>query len=229
MFDLSLRESSLAQEGPLLVSKPLKLPVLLDLDEMGLLLEAISKVFPAASLFQVHGACKKGEERLSFEAFLSAYETYINELKVGRNPNLTVVRIPFSCFLSCCTDILYAIPVGTEKRIIKATRPIIQIQINQMHYSKESDSFHPMSYGQDNIQWGLQFSYPQLFQDPKTQAIEQVREQFPNTALFKLMQNWMREHTLPTPFMIEGRKKSFLFVWEKNVLNGSIAILIWSG
>src|SRR5262249_6774145 len=61
--------------------------------------------------------------------------------------------------------------------------------------------FHSKVFGESCINWGIQFSYPQLFSDPNTKEVLRVTEGtlFPNTALFKTLQRWIRSHTIPTP------------------------------
>ncbi len=63
-----------------------------------------------------------------------------------------------------------------------------------------------MVQSSDSISWGVQFSYPQLFQDPHTRKVVKIADQdaFENTALFTSLMQWMRSHTLPTPFVVNG-------------------------
>jgi hypothetical protein len=68
--------------------------------------------------------------------------------------------------------------------------------------------FHSIAQGKETITWGLQFSYPQVFQDPKSKSFSKVTNtlEFPNTALFLAQQKWMRQNTLPTPLIVQGKK-----------------------
>ncbi len=204
-----LRESSLAQEGPLLVSKAIKIPVLMDSQEMEALFQTMESSCGAIGIYSVQGVCKKGEGVISKESFFKAYVEYIEYLKRGEIPPEKEFRPLFSSILSTTHTILYAMPVGPEEQLIKSTRPVLQLQMNHIHYSKEDDEFRPMAFGSEGISWGIQFSYPQLFQDPKSQEICPVREspEFPNTSLFKTLQRWIRHHTIPTPFIVNGKKR----------------------
>ena len=58
----------------------------------------------------------------------------------------------------------------------------------------------------DSVHWGIQFSYPQIFEDPKTHQYFKVNESsdFPNTALFKNVIRYIRSHTVPPPFIFQG-------------------------
>jgi hypothetical protein len=109
--------------------------------------------------------------------------------------------------MTCSLETLYAIQVG-EKQLIKPIKPIIQLQAHHFFYSSLDGKFHPMVLSQESISWGLQFSYPQLFQDPKTKTIAKVvdSEEFPNTDLFSRLQKKMRECSLATPFIIDGMR-----------------------
>jgi len=202
MFDsVFLRNSSQAIEGPLLVSKLLKIPVLLDAEEME---DLLSSPF---EIYFVQGICLKGEGRISKQFFLEVYREYISALKEGKVVCHSAVKALFSSIFTKSSDILYAIEVEEGKQIIKATKPVIQLQMNHLHYSEEGE-FRAMAYGKDNISWGVQFSYPQIYQDPKTYEVFQVKEEFPNTALFKELQKWIRANTVATPFVIGGKRKN---------------------
>ncbi len=84
-----------------------------------------------------------------------------------------------------------------------------------------------MVLSRKSVTWGLQFSYPQLYQDPRTRQIFKVTDtpEFPNTALFSKLQKWIRSETLPTPFQVEASVSIRRSVSEKNLLLGSNRIL----
>jgi hypothetical protein len=73
----------------------------------------------------------------------------------------------------------------------------------------------------ESISWGLQISYPQLYQDPKTRQIAKVTSvlEFSNTALFAKLLKWIRSATLPTPFEVKGvRINSSIRVGKKSLV-----------
>lgn len=86
--------------------------------------------------------------------------------------------------------------------LVRILRPVIQVQPYTLHYSAYGEQFHEMTHSLDSFYWGLIFSYPQLYYNPKTQDVEKVAEQFLNTSYFKSMQRWVRTHTVPTPFHV---------------------------
>ena len=84
---------------------------------------------------------------------------------------------------------------------------MIQLQAHRFDYSPLDGKFRTMILGYDSVHWGLQFSYPHLFQNEKLEVLTvNESEQFPNSALFKKLQRWVRAHTLATPFEVGGHK-----------------------
>ena len=57
-----------------------------------------------------------------------------------------------------------------------------------------------------SIHWGIQFSYPQIFQRGNVFTKVSDPQQFPNTSLFTKLVQWLRTHTVPTTFIWEGKK-----------------------
>ncbi len=181
-----LRISNPSVEGTLCVSKWIKIQVLLDLSEMEELIRHLQPFYCLDTSRVVS----------SFEHdFLEDYKLYLKDLK-------TPVR---SCIWTTSLDPLYAMKVGEDKYLIKSLLPTIQIQAHQFFYSDLDKKFHPMVLSKESISWGIQFSYPQLYQDPKTQAFHKCSD-LPNTQLFLKLTKWLREYSCPTPFMAEGKK-----------------------
>ena len=96
-------------------------------------------------------------------------------------------------------------PLSNGKYLIKQKRPVIQLQ---RHHFIFTDSFHSGVISKESITWGIQFSYPQLFLDPKTKQIGKVEKNdtFPNTELFSRLAKWVRDNTVATPFVYEEKK-----------------------
>jgi hypothetical protein len=200
---VELRASRVEEEGPLQVSKWLHLPVLLDADEMAALLDHLGKPF----IYNASSVLRRGEGEISVEAFLSTYRAYVSGLKQRLLPDPSSYRAPFSALITSTRSILYRVELdGGERHLIKATRPVIQLQPHTFAYSPIDGAFRSMVRGEGVVTWGIQFSYPQIFQDPKTLKIEKIDERFPNTELFKKLQRWMRHQTRPTRFEVEGKQ-----------------------
>lgn len=174
-------------------SKWLQIQALLDISEMESLFDEIGPIH----LFQTGAVVAKGE--LSKEEFLNRYKSYINQLKDE--------KIPEAIGTLACTKSIESVSIihfQNQQEIIKIIKPVIMIQANHIGYSPLEEKFRPMIIGKDSITWGLQFSYPQLFQEKG--ELFKVGENFPNTASFKKLQKWMRHMTIPTPFMVEEKK-----------------------
>lgn len=198
---VELRESTLQEEGPLQVSKWLSLQMLLDGEEMASLLESCQPL-----IFCGSAVVAKGKSQVFPEGFLHVYRDYVEELKQGRLPNEALYRQRFNDLWTLDTGMLYAISLQGDRELVKACGPVVQLQAHFLGYSSLDKRFRPMVMGKDAIAWGIQFSYPQIFQDNRTREILPiaVSPRFPNTALFRAIQRWIRKHTIPTPFVVNG-------------------------
>lgn len=197
---LPIEISSPGQEGVMQVSKSRKLPILIDLDEM-------EELFSFLGPFEIFDVSRKVTEdlaKISKHDFLKHYGAYIEGIKSGKLIDEAPLRPYFSAIFTLTPDVLYAIPVGKNEYLIKAKRPVVQLQ---RHHFIFTDTFHSGVMGEESITWGIQFSYPQLFLDPKTSAIGKVEknEAFPNTELFQNLAKWVRNFTSATPFVFEGK------------------------
>lgn len=189
-------------EGPFQVSMWLTLPALMDAQELGCLFEALGE-------FRIHrigSVLSRQEGNISREAFLACYGAYIGDLKEGRAPTDPRYRQYLSAALTVDDEAVYAVALPDERHIIKIRRPVLQLQPHTLGYSPLDGKFRSMVRGENTVSWGVQYGYPQVFQNPKTGAIEKIdqSESFPNTALFRKLQRWVRHNTLPTPFEVGG-------------------------
>ena len=185
-------------------SKWLSLQVLLDESEMQALLEELGDFY----IFSTGVIYPEGQGEISKEAFLNCYAHYVNALKSGLIPEEVSYRSLFSVIFTQNQDHVFSMKVGQGKQLIRVAKPIVQLQQHRLHYSKADEKFYPMVFALDSILWGIQFSYPQLYQNGTTKEISKVTdtEQFPNTQLFRKIQLWLRHHTIPTPFQLNGKK-----------------------
>lgn len=218
---LSLRLSSPSEEGMMQVSKSLKHPVLLDVEEMRSLLQHLGEFH----LFQVSSPVLKQEAEISIGTFLKYYAAYVEGIKSGALVDEKILRPFFSAAMTKDVDALYAIPLGENKVLVKPIKPVIQMSLNHFIHSAFDEKFHLGVQGQGSITWGIQFTYPQLYQHPKTKMIVKVEKNtlFPNTELFSLLGRWMRQNTLPTPFIYNNQRTNVplrlgksCFAWINN-------------
>ena len=200
-----LRLCSAAEVPPFQAAKWLSFQLLLDPEEMKSLFDSLGEFY----IYRVGAVCKEGQEEVSREDFLKAYTDYVNALKSGILPNPASYRSLFAVVFTVTRDVLVGIRAGEGETIVRVAMPVIQVQPHSMHYSKSDHKFRPMLFGLDTITWGVQFSYPQLYQDQQLQDIRKVDNSadFPNTPLFRSVQQWQREHTIPTPFLVPDQTK----------------------
>lgn len=199
----SLRISSPLEEGTFQASKWLQWQVLLDTHEMQALLESL----PPFSIHIVSTLVEHSHGRITLGQFLEEYDAYVSSLKRGEQPDEMRCRPFFSSVFTVDSDALYAMQTGS-KFLIKPIRPVIQLQLHHVFRGNVDGKYYPMVHAADSISWGIQWAYPQLFQDPKTKAYAKVDASacFPNTLFFTQLAKWVRVNTLPTPFVFEGKK-----------------------
>jgi hypothetical protein len=201
-----LKISTPAIEGVMRASKWLKHQVLLDEEEMRDLFRALEPF----EIFVVSEPVSEEKMQIGHQEFLAKYAEYVGALKKGELPDEAPFRKYFSSVFTTSSDALYAMEVGKEKFLLKTIKPIIQLQGHHFFVSEIDGKFHPLVFGKESITWGIQFSYPQLYQDPTTQDFSQVKEseEFPNTALYKRLAKWLRAETVPTPFLFQGKRSN---------------------
>ncbi len=202
-------------QQPLQASKWLQVQVLLDTAEMGVFFQALGDFF----IYLTGTLQLKGSGAASHNDFLTAYNGYVEYIKNGQEPPDISFRPLFSSVFTRTLDALYVLETGNDQVIIRPSLPVIQLQLHRMGFSHIDHKFRSMVFGKDSLSWGIQFSYPQVFQDPITKSILSVDDsvQFPNTALFRILQRWVRHHTLPTPFLVSGERVNVPIRLGKNV------------
>lgn len=189
---------------PLQAAKWLKCQMLVSRDEMSSLFNELGDF----SIYLVSGITPSGQGELPKSVFLETYGRYIAQLESGTVPTDPLFRTHFSSVFSLVPDALVALPMDENRQIVRVIKPVLQLQWHNIGYSSLEGKFRPMVLGPDSISWGIQFSYPQLYQEPVQKEVEKVTDsiEFPNTPLFHRLQRWMRQATLPTPFIVNGKK-----------------------
>lgn len=180
---------------PLQASKWLSIQVLLSEEEM-------TSLFSALGEFSILLTIPSESPEVEHLNFLNSYHRYCQTIRNGELPNPSDFRSLFSTFWTTDQKAFVKVPVGAQF-LCRAVQPVIQLQYHLMGYSKIEKKFRPMVMGKGSIPWGIQFSYPTLFQDQKTQQVLKVGQSFPNTSLFQEFRHWIRKETVPTPFIID--------------------------
>lgn len=183
---------------PLQAAKWLSIQVLIDLEEMRSLMEALGA-------FNIYSAQAVSSSLMSVSQFLVAYEDYINELKRGHLPSEERFRPFFSQFWT--SEPLAIVTVNLSgKELARAVKPIVQVQYHSLSYSSLDDKFRSNVMDPQSFPWGVQFSYPQLFQEAGDQKVVKVDQTFTNTEFFQKLRRWVRENTVPVPFIVKEQK-----------------------
>jgi len=190
-------------------SKWLDLQLLISQQEMEALFEDLGPFY----IYQIGRVCPLKEGEISKQQFVEIYGAYIEELKQGKIPDEKVYRSFFASVFTVDRNHLFQALIPGNRRIIRASKPVVQLQMNKMGYSAIDGKFRGVLFGTNGISWGLHFSYPQLYRDEATLEVYQVKEtdQFPNTKLFAALKRWVRKNTVPTPFLVDGVKKNATF------------------
>lgn len=202
---------------PYHVSKWLKLPLLLSIEEI----EDLFSLLPDR-LILLGGVISPAHAVFSKSHFFLHYQNYLQGIVEGNkrpfaDPCLT-------CALTNDLNDLRGVQVANGL-LVRIFRPVIQIQPYTLCYSKTAEEFRELTHSLDSFYWGLVFSIPQLFDNPLTQEIEKVTEQqFPNMRFFKEMQRWSRIHTTPTPFQMEEKIIRYPARIGKQLLRGAPCI-----
>lgn len=198
----SIRVAEVGQESPLQASKWLKVQLLVGPEQMQSLFASLGEF----EIYMTGKLTEKGRGGVPQLEFLNIYRDYIHTLMDGQLPDERQYGSYFSSVISASQDALYRIYTPTDQQLIRVSKPVIQMQAHTLDYSSREGKIRSMVFGVDSIPWGLQFSYPQLYlEGNKTvQVLHEVN--YPNTALFKQLQEWVRKNTVPTPFEIAGEK-----------------------
>lgn len=206
---MTLRTSMLPLEGVYQGSKYLKYHVLCDADELGRLFDQLGNFY----IFRLTGL---GDgEPIEKREFLEKYAEWIRELQSGRVPQDSALKELLAAAFTLETEALWKLQVPKNRYIVKLSKPVVQVQAHFFTYSPVDEVFRPMTMGQANIFWGLQFSFPQIYQDPKTMEFLETDESS-NSGLFSSIKHWVRNETRATPFVIDGKKTNVPIRLGKN-------------
>ena len=193
---MKLRISTPEKEGIFQGSKWLKFQVLCDREELKCLFEKLEpfSIFPLTGMSSGK-ATEKGD-------FLRIYGEWIEQLKQGKPPSDESLRKLLAAVVVREEGALWLQEIPGKGYLLKVCKAVLHLQAHYFTYSRADGVFRPMSMGERSIFWGLQFSFPQIYQDGKTAEIKEAEENL----LVKLLRVWLREETRPTPFLVDGKK-----------------------
>lgn len=188
---------------PIQISKWLYNRVLLDVEELRELLEELGEL----SFHPVGTVIDRQEMSMDRQGFVALYAEYISLLKKGEQPDQKQWNRLFAKAMTCEPDALFYLPLENNKVILRAEKPVIQIQHHTMRYSKEDGQIRSGVMGEDSVSWGLQFAIPQLYLDPTTNEVVTLKDSSSNFQLFQKLQRWLRKESFPATFLVENNKE----------------------
>lgn len=196
---MSLRISTLKQEGIYQGSKFLKHHILCETEDLKLLFDQLSpfSIYPLTNL-------SDGEE-IDQETFLISYKSWIEKLKTGKSPEDHELKKVLACVMTRDRNALWKQEIPGKRYLIKMCAPCVQVQAHTFTYSSLDGVFRPMTMGKNQIFWGLCFSFPQIYQEPKTMQLFEVEEGL-NSELFQTIKLWVRNTSRATPFIVNGER-----------------------
>lgn len=190
-------------DQPLEAAKWHSLPMMLDPTELKDLLDTLGEVHLIRTLSRV----EEGQEEITKAAFVSLYEEYASSLKAGTVPDSKKFKPFFSSVITLDLNALFSVPLDPGHHVVKVRSPIVQMQYHTMKWSEEEGKFRSQLFGLDSLPWGILFSYPQIILQHETKEIIKAdSEGFVNHRLFKEIQKWQRQKTIPTPFLVGGKR-----------------------
>lgn len=192
-----MRISHPQDEGILEAAKMLKVSLLVAPEELAELFNALGEFafYNTASPTELKAA------KVSTTTVLKLYGQYWDELAPGKKPDRKLTS-SFALTLACSDDVFYAMPLGSDKFLIRQTQPCVQMQHHQFIISDVDGSFHSGVCAQDAISWGLTFIFPQVYKDIQTKQFVELTKQSLNAErqLFERLQYWVRHNTVPCKF-----------------------------
>jgi hypothetical protein len=145
-----IRTSSPQKEGLFRASKWLKHAVLLSLEELDSLLSLVDPCF----LVPASGILSEDSWQVSREEFLNHYKSYLDWMESQPGLPPPSLRRFFSLMLSTSLDVFYALPVSNGKNVIKASLPVIQIQMFHCFFSSFDQKLRSMVVSPESFGWG---------------------------------------------------------------------------
>jgi hypothetical protein len=183
-------------EGSFQAAKWLKIQALVEPEELAVLFNELFEIYPLSGAFPFDSFPMKKE------LFLSAFSSWVERLKEGIVPSDDDLRAFNATAWASSPSAIWLHEIPGKKYLAKPCEPFLQCQVHQMGYSSIDGVFRPMILSRDSIFWGLQFSFPQIYQHPKTGEFFDVED----FTLFQSVRKWSREHTLPTPMFVDGKR-----------------------
>lgn len=201
MTDCLLRTSTVEIEGEYKCAKWLHHAVLFSESELEDFLSCLGPCF----FLPLAEPVSQGSWCVRKEVVIDRYREYLEMVRNQSDLPSSTVRRFFSLGLTSSLEDVYALPLSGDRIFIKPCRPIVQVQLYRCYFSAEK-KFHPMILHPNSFSFGLQFSYPQIYEDPHTHQFSKVLQDvtFSNTKVYKNIVSWIRSHTKPFTVVADG-------------------------
>lgn len=117
-------------------------------------------------------------------------------------------------------EAVVAVKVGENRWMIKPKTPIMQFKQHQFICGKTGEFFSGV-HGDEVVRWGFELSFPQMYVDPESKEVIHVMKDaaFLNSEVFRMAMKWMRYHTRPAQFLINGKIKRATFRLGKEAIS----------
>lgn len=178
-------------------SKWQKIQVLLDPIELERLLQYLSPLF----LLNTSGVILREKISIELDEFVRIYRKYIAMLQ-GKIPR---EGVSLSYALSQQLENFCIVELSSHKYICRMIQPDVQMQAYSLLLD---ESGKPLSqvFSTGAISFGLQLSYPAIFQDTLTgEVFSTTKNTFPGWKLFSAIRKWIRSHTFPLPIYFQEK------------------------
>lgn len=147
------------------------------------------------------------------ESYLSLYTSYLEALKSQNKFLIKQLLISLNVALAYDESSLYKVLAPNNKCLIKIKKPCIQVKPFNFVYHFGLEKFLTNIKSEEAIYFGLEFSFPQIFQDPQSQEIQSLFKN--NLSLsetyFNKIRLFVREKTKPAKFLISDKRKVATF------------------
>lgn len=158
-------------------------------------------------IWQISSPQPPGEATVSHQNFLRSYRLYVESLSRGELPPLAELRRQLSTLWVADPSQIALHPVaGGERYLVQQLRPALHLRLATMRIAPEDGKLHTMVHGSDAVHWGIQFAYPQIFQESESGDYLRTPK---DGQLFHLLRRWMRSHTSPTAIVLNGKIKKY--------------------
>jgi len=167
--------------------------VLLTPQELQELFDSLPQFF----LFSLSAIGPQERFALKRSTFLENYEAFFATLFEHKDARFQFHKKQLTVAMTADLDALHLVQAAQDKYLIHLHQPVIVIGLSVFHYDAESSKVMFTDHLQASIRVGLEFKFPQFYQDPKTmQPVKHFTDKTHlNTQLYKALQKWIRDHT----------------------------------